>query len=47
MFREEGALVGFGLKYTYHTSLGPFTVLASGTNHTPLGGIYVCFGKNF
>lgn len=47
MFRCENPLVGFGLKYTYQTSLGPLTVLASGTNHTPLGGFYVSFGKNF
>lgn len=47
MFRFEEPLLGFGLKYTYHTSLGPFTVLASGTNLTPLGGIYLSFGKNF
>lgn len=47
MFNGENSLVGFGLKYTYHTSLGPLTVLASGTNRTPLGGIYVSFGKNF
>lgn len=47
MFRFEDTLSGFGLKYTYHTSLGPLTVLASGTNRNPLGGIYVSFGKNF
>lgn len=47
MFRFEDTLAGFGLKYTYHTSLGPLTVLASGTNRNPLGGIYVSFGKNF
>lgn len=47
MFRNQEPLVGFGLKYTYHTSLGPLTVLASGTNKTPLGGLYVSFGKNF
>lgn len=47
MFRFEDTLAGFGLKYTYHTSLGPLTILASGTNLNPLGGIYVSFGKNF
>ena len=47
MFRGEEALVGFGLKYTYNTSLGPLTVLASGTNHSPVGGLYLSFGKNF
>lgn len=47
MFRLEDMLFGFGLKYTYHTSLGPITVLASGTNLNPVGGIYVSFGKNF
>ncbi len=47
MFRLENTLTGFGLKYTYNTSLGPITVLASGTNHNPLGGIYFSFGKNF
>lgn len=47
MFRGEDALVGFGLKYTYNTSLGPLSVLASGTNLTPVGGLYLSFGKNF
>ena len=47
MFRAEGSLVGFGLKYTYNTSLGPLSVLASGTNAHPVGGIYMSFGKNF
>jgi hypothetical protein len=47
MFLLENTLTGFGLKYTYNTSLGPITVLASGTNHNPLGGIYFSFGKNF
>ncbi|MBO5805906.1 MAG: patatin-like phospholipase family protein [Tidjanibacter sp.] len=47
MFRFEDTLSGFGLKYTYHTSLGPLTILASGTNRNPLGGVYVSFGKNF
>lgn len=47
MFLFEDSLLGFGLKYTYHTSLGPFTVLASGTNINPMGGIYLSFGKNF
>lgn len=47
MLLMKDMLVGFGLKYTYHTSLGPLTVLASGTNLNPLGGIYVSFGKNF
>lgn len=47
MFRGEDALVGFGLRYTYNTSLGPLTVLASGTNRSPVGGLYLSFGKNF
>ena len=47
MFSFKQRLLGFGVKYTYHTSLGPLTVLASGTNLNPLGGIYVSFGKNF
>lgn len=47
IFRFDQTLVGFGLKYTYQTSLGPLTVLASGTNRNPLGGVYVSFGKNF
>ncbi len=47
MFDFEDTLVGFGLKYTYQTSLGPITVLASGTHHNPIGGICVSFGKNF
>ena len=47
MFNFEQTLVGFGVKYTYYTSLGPLTVLASGTDLTPLGGIYISFGKNF
>lgn len=47
MFNGENSLVGFGLKYTYNTSLGPINVLASGTNRNPLGGIYFSFGKNF
>ncbi len=47
MFLLEDSLVGFGLKYTYNTSLGPITVLASGTNLNPIGGIYFSFGKNF
>lgn len=47
MFNLNNDLLGFGLKYTYHTSLGPLSVLASGTNEHPLGGLYVSFGKNF
>ncbi|MBQ2247129.1 MAG: patatin-like phospholipase family protein [Tidjanibacter sp.] len=47
MFLFGNTTTGFGLKYTYHTSLGPLTVLASGTNRNPLGGVYVSFGKNF
>lgn len=47
MFQFKDSIVGFGLKYTYQTSLGPLTVLASGTNRNPTGGIYVSFGKNF
>ncbi|MBP3382314.1 MAG: patatin-like phospholipase family protein [Tidjanibacter sp.] len=47
MFDGRQSLLGFGVKYTYHTSLGPLTVLASGTNDNPLGGLYVSFGKNF
>lgn len=47
MFLMKNNLLGFGLKYTYHTSIGPITVLASGTNKNPLGGIYMSFGKNF
>ncbi len=47
MFGGEQSLLGFGVKYTYHTSLGPLAVLASGTNDNPLGGLYVSFGKNF
>lgn len=47
MFRFESPLVGFGVKYTYYTSLGPITVLASGTNLNPIGGVYISFGKNF
>lgn len=47
MLLFKDTLVGFGLKYTYQTSLGPLTVLASGTDRHPLGGFYVSFGKNF
>ena len=47
MFNLHDSLVGFGVKYTYNTSLGPLTILASGTNRNPLGGIYMSFGKNF
>ena len=35
------------LKYTYNTSLGPITLLASGTDRNPAGGFYISFGKNF
>lgn len=47
MFLFEDTLLGFGLKYTYNTSLGPITLLASGTNRNPAGGFYISFGKNF
>ena len=47
MFLFEDTLFGFGLKYTYNTSLGPITLLASGTNRNPAGGFYISFGKNF
>lgn len=47
MFNFEDTLTGFGVKYTYQTSLGPLTILASGTNRNPIGGVYVSFGKNF
>lgn len=47
MFNTRNSLLGFGVKYTYNTSLGPLTVLASGTDRNPLGGIYISFGKNF
>lgn len=47
MFNFRQSLFGFGVKYTYHTSLGPLSVLASGTNLNPIGGVYISFGKNF
>lgn len=47
LYKLADTTVGFGLKYTYRTPLGPITVLASGTDRKPLGGIYCSFGKNF
>ena len=47
MLNRHNSLVGFGVKYTYNTSLGPLSILASGTDRNPVGGIYMSFGKNF
>lgn len=47
MFEFQDILWGFGLEYSYQTSLGPLSVLVSGTNKNPWGGIYLSLGKVF
>lgn len=47
MFKFKDTLLGFGIKYSYETSLGPVSIVASGTAKHPWGGIYLSFGKNF
>lgn len=47
MFSFFNSLLGFGLEYAYNTPLGPISLLLSGTNRAPWGGVYFSFGKSF